>query len=217
MDLATEKAAGGKPSPVPPTRVGGRCFRAPIASSTRPMPSNWPAPKPTWSGTVRQRSMTSMPWCCRWVRPRRLSPHRGDRSVLAGHGPDRGDGGRRQASPRNLQRVPNPVRSRPTARCIHSQFGPLLHMPLRRGGGRIRQLRPHPGAPIGQVLRLPLNSYEGNYVDPTLTGRVAVRYRTIPMAPRAGPPQFPTSQATSLESCPTPNSPANPSSVPPTG
>lgn len=28
----------------------------------------------------------------------------------------------------------------------------------------------------GQRLRIPLNSYEGNWVDPTSTGRVAVRY-----------------------------------------
>ena len=28
----------------------------------------------------------------------------------------------------------------------------------------------------GQVIRIPLNSYEGNYVDPSLSGRVVLRY-----------------------------------------
>jgi phosphoribosylformylglycinamidine synthase len=32
----------------------------------------------------------------------------------------------------------------------------------------------------GQVLRLPLNSYEGNYVDPSRSGRVILRYRQNP-------------------------------------
>ncbi|MFO7298996.1 MAG: phosphoribosylformylglycinamidine synthase subunit PurQ [Actinomycetes bacterium] len=32
----------------------------------------------------------------------------------------------------------------------------------------------------GQVLRIPLNSYEGNWVDPSRTGRVVVRYRDDP-------------------------------------
>ena len=41
-------------------------------------------------------------------------------------------------------------------------------------------------APIGQVLRLPLNSYEGNYVDPTLTGRVVLRYRDNPNGAQGG-------------------------------
>ena len=36
------------------------------------------------------------------------------------------------------------------------------------------------GAATERVLRLPLNSYEGNYVDPTLTGRVVMRYRANP-------------------------------------
>ena len=31
-------------------------------------------------------------------------------------------------------------------------------------------------AAVGQRLRIPLNSYEGNWVDPTATGRIAVRY-----------------------------------------
>jgi phosphoribosylformylglycinamidine synthase len=31
-------------------------------------------------------------------------------------------------------------------------------------------------AEIGQRLRIPLNSYEGNWVDPSHTGRVALRY-----------------------------------------
>ncbi len=31
-------------------------------------------------------------------------------------------------------------------------------------------------AEVGQRLRIPLNSYEGNWVDPTGTGRVALRY-----------------------------------------
>lgn len=31
-------------------------------------------------------------------------------------------------------------------------------------------------AELGQVLRIPLNSYEGNWVDPSSTGRVVVRY-----------------------------------------
>ncbi len=32
------------------------------------------------------------------------------------------------------------------------------------------------GAEVGQLLRLPLNSYEGNWVDPSGTGRVVARY-----------------------------------------
>lgn len=32
------------------------------------------------------------------------------------------------------------------------------------------------GVDLGQRLRLPLNSYEGNWVDPSRTGRVVVRY-----------------------------------------
>ena len=42
------------------------------------------------------------------------------------------------------------------------------------------------GAAAGQVLRLPLNSYEGNYVDPTLTGRVVLRYRDNPNGAQGG-------------------------------
>ena len=36
------------------------------------------------------------------------------------------------------------------------------------------------GASPGQVLRIPLNSYEGNWVDPSGTGRVVLRYRSDP-------------------------------------
>jgi phosphoribosylformylglycinamidine synthase len=32
----------------------------------------------------------------------------------------------------------------------------------------------------GQLLRLPLNSYEGNYVDPSRSGRVVLRYTDNP-------------------------------------
>lgn len=32
------------------------------------------------------------------------------------------------------------------------------------------------GAQVGQRLRIPLNSYEGNWVDPSHSGRVAIRY-----------------------------------------
>lgn len=42
------------------------------------------------------------------------------------------------------------------------------------------------GASTGQVLRLPLNSYEGNYVDPTLTGRVVLRYKDNPNGAQGG-------------------------------
>ena len=42
------------------------------------------------------------------------------------------------------------------------------------------------GAAAGQILRLPLNSYEGNYVDPTLTGRVVLRYRDNPNGAQGG-------------------------------
>jgi len=41
-------------------------------------------------------------------------------------------------------------------------------------------------ASSGQVLRLPLASYEGNYVDPTLTGRVVLRYRENPNGAQGG-------------------------------
>ena len=36
------------------------------------------------------------------------------------------------------------------------------------------------GAELGAALRIPLNSYEGNYVDPARTGRVVLRYRNDP-------------------------------------
>ena len=36
------------------------------------------------------------------------------------------------------------------------------------------------GASPGQVLRIPLNSYEGNWVDPSGTGQVVLRYRSDP-------------------------------------
>jgi phosphoribosylformylglycinamidine synthase len=42
------------------------------------------------------------------------------------------------------------------------------------------------GASTGQVLRLPLNSYEGNYVDPSLTGRVVLRYMDNPNGAQGG-------------------------------
>jgi len=42
------------------------------------------------------------------------------------------------------------------------------------------------GATAGQVLRLPLNSYQGNYVDPTLTGRVVLRYKDNPNGAQGG-------------------------------
>jgi phosphoribosylformylglycinamidine synthase len=42
------------------------------------------------------------------------------------------------------------------------------------------------GAAPGQLLRLPLNSYEGNYVDPSLTGRVVLRYRDNPNGAQGG-------------------------------
>ena len=38
----------------------------------------------------------------------------------------------------------------------------------------------------GQVLRMPLNSYEGNYVDPSLTGRVVLRYLDNPNGAQGG-------------------------------
>lgn len=38
----------------------------------------------------------------------------------------------------------------------------------------------------GQLLRLPLNSYEGNYVDPSLTGRVVLRYIDNPNGAQGG-------------------------------
>ena len=36
------------------------------------------------------------------------------------------------------------------------------------------------------MLRLPLNSYEGNYVDPSLTGRVVLRYLDNPNGAQGG-------------------------------
>ena len=41
-------------------------------------------------------------------------------------------------------------------------------------------------AAAGQVLRLPLNSYEGNYVDPTGRGRLVLRYRDNPNGAQDG-------------------------------
>ena len=42
------------------------------------------------------------------------------------------------------------------------------------------------GAEAGRVLRLPLNSYEGNYVDPSREGLVVLRYREDPNGAQAG-------------------------------
>jgi phosphoribosylformylglycinamidine synthase len=42
------------------------------------------------------------------------------------------------------------------------------------------------GARPGQVLRLPLNSYEGNYVDPRLAARVILRYVDNPNGSQGG-------------------------------
>lgn len=41
-------------------------------------------------------------------------------------------------------------------------------------------------AAIGQVLRIPLNSYEGNYVDPSLSARVVMRYVGTPNGSQGG-------------------------------
>ncbi len=41
-------------------------------------------------------------------------------------------------------------------------------------------------AAIGQVLRIPLNSYEGNYVDPSLSARVVMRYVDTPNGSQGG-------------------------------
>ena len=38
----------------------------------------------------------------------------------------------------------------------------------------------------GQMMRLPLNSYEGNYVDPSLIGRVVMRYTDNPNGAQGG-------------------------------
>lgn len=38
----------------------------------------------------------------------------------------------------------------------------------------------------GQVLKIPLNSYEGNYVDPSLSGRVVMRYVGTPNGSQGG-------------------------------
>lgn len=38
----------------------------------------------------------------------------------------------------------------------------------------------------GQLIRMPLNSYEGNYVDPSLTGRVILRYTDNPNGAQGG-------------------------------
>lgn len=42
------------------------------------------------------------------------------------------------------------------------------------------------GAEVGQRLRIPLNSYEGNWVDPSHTGRVVVRYVNDPNGSQDG-------------------------------
>jgi phosphoribosylformylglycinamidine synthase len=40
-------------------------------------------------------------------------------------------------------------------------------------------------AEVGQTIRIPLNSYEGNWVDPTGKGRVVLRYRDDPNGSQA--------------------------------
>ena len=62
-------------------------------------------------------------------------------------GPVARDGGGRQAGPRDLQRIPDPVRSRSSSRGVHRQLRALLHLPVRRGGSRLDEQRPHPGQP----------------------------------------------------------------------
>ena len=41
-------------------------------------------------------------------------------------------------------------------------------------------------AELGQRIRIPLNSYEGSWVDPTDTGRIALRYRDDPNGSQQG-------------------------------
>jgi phosphoribosylformylglycinamidine synthase len=42
------------------------------------------------------------------------------------------------------------------------------------------------GTEAGQRIRIPLNSYEGNWVDPTNTGRIALRYIDDPNGSQHG-------------------------------
>lgn len=42
------------------------------------------------------------------------------------------------------------------------------------------------GLTRGQTLRLPLNSYEGNYIDPSRTGRAVLNYRDNPNGSQDG-------------------------------
>jgi phosphoribosylformylglycinamidine synthase subunit PurQ / glutaminase len=42
------------------------------------------------------------------------------------------------------------------------------------------------GAEVGQRIRIPLNSYEGNWVDPSRSGRVVLRYLDDPNGSQSG-------------------------------
>ena len=101
----------------------------------------------------------------RRVRPRRLPPHRRHRPLLAGDGRGRRARGRRRPGRRHLQRLPGAHRSRACcpARCRRTPASPSCARPsscrVETSRSALTAL-----AAAGDVLRLPINHFEGNYV-----------------------------------------------------
>ena len=120
----------------------------------------------------------------RRLRPRRLPAHRRDRPVLAGDGVGRRARGRRRPGRRHLQRLPGALRGRPAPRRAAEERGAEVPLRDRRRPGRDAPRRCSRARPAtGDVLRIPINHFEGNYVCSPETlaelraeDRVVVRY-----------------------------------------
>jgi hypothetical protein len=152
----------------------------------------------------------------RRVRPRGRPPHRRHRPLLAR------DAARGSAWPTAGAPVLGicngfqilceagllPGRSSPTATCASSADG--------RCRGHRHRHDPHRGATIGQRLRIPLNSYEGNWVSRRERVGSSCDTSTTRTDPRIGRRPSPTTPATSSGSCPTPSAPSRSCSARPT-
>ena len=88
-----------------------------------------------------------------------------------GHGRGRRVRRRRRARRRHLQRLPGADRGRPAARRAAEERGSrFLCAPAELGRRQRRNRRSPAPANVGEVLRLPINHFEGNY---TVLGRDA--------------------------------------------
>ena len=84
---------------------------------------------------------------------------------------------RRRPGRRHLQRLPGAHRGRPAARRAAEERGPQVPVRHGRAAGRVHRLGAHQPAPrSAQVLRIPINHFEGNYTcDAETLGRAAGR------------------------------------------